>query len=142
MFAMTGAMTLTGVAAAAGTAKAKDPATDPNYLDTMYSFKNVSSVGYSECRVKNNTTKVYIHPTSGPMLYYRVQGATSYTGTGATDCSNAHGLAVGVKASFTNYVFEDGFSHARLKLRRSKNVQDYSVGYWSPDSSQNYTIYD
>ena len=59
MFAIAGAMALTGVAGMTGTAKAEDPETYPNYLDTDYSFKSVSSVGYTECRKKTDTTKVY-----------------------------------------------------------------------------------
>ena len=142
MFTMAGAMALTGVAGVTGTAKAEDPATYPNYLDTDYSFKSVSSVGYTECRLKTDTTKVYIHPTSGPNLYYRVQGTDTMDGYNAENKSNAHMIKQGVKASFTNWVREDNKIYARLKMRRSVNVAAYTLGVWSPDSSQNYVIFD
>lgn len=142
MFAMTGAMALTGVAGMTGTAEAKDPETYPNYYDTDYSFKSVSSVGYTECRKKTDTTKVYIHPTSGPNLYYRVQGTDLKDGSNAENKSNAHMIKQGVKASFTNWVREDNKIYARLKMRRSVNVAAYTLGVWSPDSSQNYVIFD
>ena len=118
MVAIAGAMALTGVAGMTGTAKAEDPETYPNYLDTDYSFKSVSSVGYTECRKKTDTTKVYIHPTSGPNLYYRVQGTDN------------------------KYVREDGKIYARVKMRRSGYAADYTRGVWSPDSSRNYDIFD
>ena len=142
MFTMAGAMALTGVAGMTGTAKAEDPRTYPNYLDTDYSFKSVSSVGYTECRLKTDTTKVYIHPTSGPNLYYRVLGTDLEDGRNAENKSNAHMVKQGVKASFTNWVREDNKMYARLKMRRSGYAAEYTRGVWSPDSSQNYVIFD
>ena len=142
MFAMTGAMALTGVAGVTDTAKAKDPETYPNYYDTDYSFKSVSSVGYTECRLKTDRTKVYIHPTSGPNLYYRVLGTKYKDGSNSVNRSNAHMIKQGVKASFTNTVREAGDTYARVKMRRSVNVAAYTLGVWSPDSSQNYVIFD
>ena len=142
MFAIAGAMALTGVAGMTGTAKAEDPETYPNYLDTDYSFKSVSSVGYTECRLKTDTTKVYIHPTSGPNLYYRVLGTDIEDGSNAENKSNAHMVKQGVKASFTNWVREDNKKYARLKMRRSAYAAEYTRGVWSPDSSQNYVIFD
>ena len=142
MFTMAGAMALTGVAGMTGTAEAKDPATYPNYYDTDYSFKSVSSVGYTECRLKTDTTKVYIHPTSGPNLYYRVLGTDIEDGSNAENKSNAHMVKQGVKASFTNWVREDNKKYARLKMRRSAYAAEYTRGVWSPDSSQNYVIFD
>ena len=142
MFAIAGAMALTGVAGMTGTAKAEDPETYPNYLDTDYSFKSVSSVGYTECRKKTDTTKVYIHPTSGHNLYYRVQGTDNKYGSGSENKSSAHMIKQGVKASFTNTVREDGKIYARVKMRRSGYAADYTRGVWSPDSSRNYDIFD
>ena len=142
MFPMAGAMALTGVAGMTGIAKAEDPATYPNYLDTDYSFKSVSSVGYTECRLKTDTTKVYIHPTSGPNLYYRVLGNKYEDGRNAVNRSSAHIIKQGIKASFTNTVREKGDKYARVKMRRSGFAADYTRGVWSPDSSRNYDIFD
>lgn len=81
MFTMAGAMALTGAAGVAGTAFANSNGIatcnnevigEPNTNDTTYAHSNNNSVSYSKFRYKYNTTKVYIHPTDGPMLYYRV----------------------------------------------------------------------
>ena len=142
MFAVAGAMAFSGAAGAAGTAFAKDPGTYPNYWDTDYSFKSISSVGYTESRLKTDYTKVYIHPTSGPNLYYRVQGTDTLDGYNAENKSNAHMIKQGVKASFTNRVREENKIYARVKMRRSAYAAEYTRGVWSPDSSQNYVIFD
>ena len=85
---------------------------------------------------------MYIHPTSGPNLYYRVQGTDNKYGSGSENKSSAHMIKQGVKASFTNTVREDGKIYARVKMRRSGYAADYTRGVWSPDSSRNYDIFD
>lgn len=159
MFTMAGAMAFSGVAGAASISKAEESAatnvnyagistqeldTDPipNTKDREFTHNNSVSVNYTKFRRKYNETKVYIHPTSGPKLYYRVQGADNANGAGTEDRSNAHGVPVGVYASFTNYVKENDNPYARLKMRRSMTGEVDSKGVWSPDSTRNYTIYD
>ena len=85
---------------------------------------------------------MYIHPTSGPNLYYRVQGTDTLDGYNAENKSNAHMIKQGVKASFTNRVREENKIYARVKMRRSAYAAEYTRGVWSPDSSQNYVIFD
>ena len=159
MFAVAGAMAFSGAAGAASVSKADGLTSDksvgvvlaaqvdyddpsPNTQDREYSHNNSVSVNYTKFRRKYNTTKVYIYPQSGPKLYYRVQGADRNTGVGLEDNSNAHGVPVGTRASFTNYVHENDHAYARLKMRRSMTGQVDSKGLWSPDSTQNYKVYD
>ncbi len=150
MFAVAGAMAFSGAAGVAGTAKAdsSDIATysektdAPNTDNALFTHDNSISVSYSEFRYKFDKTKVYIYPTVGPMLYYRVQGADSKSGANVTDRSDPFGVPLGVQASFTNMVWERGNSYARIKKRHSKTVPVSSKGWWSPDSTRNYTIYE
>ena len=150
MFAMAGTMAFSGAAGAAGTAYANLKNTDiyssdinqeANTDNAPFSHGNNNSVSYTSFRYKSNSTKVFIYPTVGPMLYYRVQGAKTSAGSGVENKSNAHGVPVGVQASFTNQVRESGMSYARLKMRHSTTVPIDSKGWWSPDSTKNYTIY-
>ena len=151
MFAVAGAMAFSGAVGVAGTAKAdsSDIATcdygkkgEPNTNNTLFVHGNNNSVSYSPFRYKYNRTRVYIYPTEGPMLYYRVQGANTEGGSGTKDMSKAHGVSVGIQASFKNTVKAENASYARLKKRHSVSAPIDSKGWWSPDSTKNYTIYD
>lgn len=110
-----------------------------NTTDTDYQFYNTNSVGYTAGRLKENSTKVYIHPTSGPALCYTVQG---FGGTEWIDRSNSHVVYNGTKASFTNYVYESSEAYARLKMEKTQTAYQYTYGVWSPDSTKKYTVYD
>ena len=109
-----------------------------NTTDTSYQFYNTNSVGHTEGRLKENSTKVYIHPTSGPALRYTVPG---FGGIEWTDRSNSHVVYNDTKASFTNYVYENNEAYARLTMERTQTAYQYTYGVWSPDSTKNYTIY-
>ena len=150
MFAVAGAMAFSGAVGVAGTAKAdsSDIATcdyeehgKANTNNTLFTHDNSISVSYSDFRYKYNSTNVYIYPTVGPMLYFRVQGAYSSSGKDVANMSNAHGVPLGVEASFTNTVKKNTASYARLKKRHSKTVPVSSKGWWSPDSTKNYSVY-
>lgn len=150
MFAVAGAMAFSGAVGVAGTAKAdsSDIATcdygkkgEPNTNNTLFVHGNNNSVSYSPFRYKYNSTRVYIYPTEGPMLYYRVQGANTEGGSGTKDMSKAHGVSVGIQASFKNTVKAENASYARLKKRHSVSAPIDSKGWWSPDSTKNYTLY-
>ena len=110
-----------------------------NVSDTQYMYHNAgTSTMDTSGRAKLDATKVYIHPTSGPALKYTVQG---YTGSDWANRSSTHQVVNGVKASFTNFVYENGNPTARLHLERTQYAPTYTIGVWSPDSTQNYTIY-
>ncbi|MCR4670529.1 MAG: hypothetical protein K5643_04980 [Saccharofermentans sp.] len=109
-----------------------------NVKDTPYGFYNTNLEGNTTSRIKENATKVYIHPISGPELKYTVQG---YNGTQWNNRSSTHQLSNGTQASFTNFVYENGDPTARLHLKRTQYAYTTSYGEWSPDSTQNYTIY-
>lgn len=108
-----------------------------NVSDERYEFYNTSSSGNTSSRGKWDATKTYIHPISGPALTYTVQG---YNGSW-NNRSSSHTVYNGTQASFTNFVYENGEAYARLHLVRITTAYEWTIGEWSPDSTQNYTIY-
>ena len=110
-----------------------------NTTDTEYEFYNSNSTGNTSGRSKTNTTKTYIYPKYGPALNYTVQG--SKTGSNWENRSSSHTVYNGTKASFTNFVYENGEAYARLHLEKTTTAYVWSRGVWSPDSTRNYTIY-
>lgn len=111
-----------------------------NTEDKKFSFDNSSSSGTCAWREKNNTTKVYVYPTSGPKGLYTVQGKTGVNGSVA-DRSNCVAIPQGVQGSITNTVRENNNDWARLKFNRITTGRVVTSGVWSPDSTRNYTIY-
>ncbi len=63
-------------------------------------------------------------------------------GANVADRSDAHIIPLGVEASITNMVNERHNTYARLRMRRTISAQVDSIGWWSPDSTRNYTVYD
>ncbi len=110
-----------------------------NTEDRPYSMDNRNETGTTSWRDKNNNTKVYVLPQSGPILRYRVRGRKGQ-GNGEP-CSNWAKIPNGKQASITNYVREKGLNEARLKMERTMYAQAWTKGVWSPDSTRNYTIY-
>ena len=111
-----------------------------NTTDTEFSFYNMNSSGHSVGREKRNTTKVYCYPWYGPSVKYNVEGYHTATNQWM-DRSNSFVISTGTQASLTNYVYENGERSARLGFVRQSYAGVYTRGYWSPDSSRNYTIY-
>ncbi|MCI1769886.1 MAG: hypothetical protein LKM40_07055 [Mageeibacillus sp.] len=112
-----------------------------NTADTSYEFHNTNVSGNTGFREKNDTTKVYIHPTSGPELYFTVQAANSSYGSNCISASGRYRVGNSVQASFTNWVHESGRAYARLHIERTTYANTMSYGLWSPDSTQNYTVF-
>lgn len=110
-----------------------------NTADSAYAFHNSSEVGYCSWRDKNDSSKVYVHPTSGPAIYYTVQGSKNRST--AADRSGSFLISVNVQASITNSVSEKHESYARLKFKRRLYASEVTRGVWSPDSTRNYTVY-
>ena len=94
MFAVAGAMAVSGAAGIAAPAKAENVHTNnagtvvtckESYSNTdneLFTFSNNNSgYGYSSYRRKYNKTKVYVYPTVGPKLSYTVMGSHSSKGT-------------------------------------------------------------
>lgn len=63
-------------------------------------------------------------------------------GANVADRSDAHIIPLGVEASITNMVNERHNTYARLRMRRTISAQVDSIGWWSLDSTRNYTVYD
>ena len=112
-----------------------------NYRNTEYTFYNRNSSGYTDSRLKEDKTKVYINPISGPALKYTVQRSTGSSNAPWHNRSSTHTIYSGTKASFTNKVREKGETFARLHLERTSAAYAWTNGKWSPDSLKNYTVY-
>lgn len=109
-------------------------------IDKEYSFNNSSGVGHSVWREKDSATKVYVYPTSGPKIYYTVQGAVT-TRTQANTRSGKFAIPQGRQSSVTNYVYENHEGYARLRYEAIRSENVYTKGKWSPDSSGTYYVY-
>lgn len=135
MFAVAGAMAVSGTVGIAAPAKAGNTTNDE------FKYNSNSPAGISRWRDKENATKVYIYPTTGPVVDYRVQGEAGVTGT-ANYRSAYVTIPRGVEASVTNYVYENDENYARLRMtRRSTVTGKITSGWWSPDSTKVYTVY-
>ncbi len=110
-----------------------------NTEDKPYSMDSRNATGTTSWRDKNNTTKVYVNPQSGPLLSYQVQGRKD--GGAKMNCSSLVRIPNGVQGSITNSVRENGKNEARLYLKSTVYAQAWTKGVWSPDSTRNYTIY-
>ena len=130
-------MTVSGAMAIAGIAGVATTAMAGNTTDTSYSCKG-NTTGNTDARSKEDATKVYVHPTEGQATYYTVQGSR---GAGWKNRSSMVNLRVGVYASITNYVYENDNYNARLHMT-STRTGNTTRGYWSPDSTRTYTVYD
>lgn len=134
--AMALAIALTGIVGFADVVNAA------NTKDEPFSFYNANTSGTTDWRDKNNSTKVYVYPKSGPNLYYTVYGRKSATGSQTGNKrSNRVVVPQGVQGSITNYVNENSENQARLKLERTAVGYVVTSGVWSPDSTKNYTIF-
>lgn len=111
-----------------------------NTEDWAFSFDNSSSSGTGTWRDKNNDSKVYVYPQSGPRIYYTVQGRAN-TNADPKKRSDKVAIPQGVKGSITNYVKENKGIQARLKYDRITFGYVLTKGDWSPDSTRNYTIF-
>ena len=109
-----------------------------NTKDTSYSFNSYNSYGYTSWRPKDNDSKVYVHPESGPKIYYTVGGLKNGT---SYKCSNRFAIPKDTYASITNSVNEAGCKSARLRFEPVTKRNINTTGVWSPDSTRNYTIY-
>ena len=103
--------------------------------------QNTNTRGTTDGRPKNDTTKVYVHPTSGPALTYSVRGANNANGDGAIVVSGSFTIYNGTQASITNRVYEEGKPYAQLHFERTVYADAWTYGVWSPDSTRNYTVY-
>ena len=112
-----------------------------NTQDTNYQFHNTNTRGTTDGRPKNDTTKVYVHPTSGPALTYSVRGANNADGDGVIVVSGSFTIYNGTQASITNRVYEEGKPYAQLHFERTVYADAWTYGVWSPDSTRNYTVY-
>lgn len=111
-----------------------------NTENRAFSFDNSGSSGTGAWRDKNNSSKVYVHPLSGPDIYYTVQGRAN-TSAGGTKRSSKVVIPQGIEGSITNYVKENNGIQARLKYDRITYGYVLTKGNWSPDSTRNYTIF-
>lgn len=131
-------MVITGAISFSSVAKAA------NTKDETYEFYNTGTTGHSTWREKHNDTYVYIYPKEGPTISYSVNGARNNEGFDADDCSRGRKaeIALGIQASLTNWVKEDGnYSYAQLQFYQKSYAMAFTRGLWSPDSVGVFKIY-
>lgn len=118
---------------------------DYGYGDTQdqeYYFSNLDSNGYSYYRFKYNYSRVYVNPQSGPMIKYEVYAAFTNSGSGQGSVSGKYAIPTNTQASITNTALNSGRPYVRLRFERMVAIMNQTTwGWWSPDSTQNYTIY-
>ena len=129
---------LTGAAVSAS-ANSTDPI--PNTVIKEFSHDNsVKGTRLSEWRVKNNKTKVFVYPTTGRVIYTRVMGK-KYVGDEESERSKVVKIPIGTKGSITNWAKESEDRYVCLRTARTAVSSTVTTGWWSPDSTQNYTVF-
>lgn len=126
------------------------PVMAANTSDTPYTISVEASTGsYRRVqeRDKQNNTKVYVNITKSPTKYTRVQ---TYGNRNTTSFYNeTKGIYAtvqkGVPSSITNYCYEHKKSNytyvlAKVGFKSNSSTTGDVKGYWSPDSTKNYTI--
>ena len=106
-----------------------------NTADTSYEFHNTNVSGNTGFREKNDTTKVYIHPTSGPELYFTVQAANSSYGSNCISASGRYRVGNSVQASL-QIGFMKVVEHMLVYILKGLPMQiqclmDYGSGFHS-----------
>lgn len=109
-----------------------------NTTDTSWSFINYASTGYTSWRHKDTTGNVYCYPASGGNIYVTVGKSSNSSGTGHSAASKKVKLYKGTKYTIINSVGANNY--ARLKFNNVANDGTVNSGYWSPDSTKNYTV--
>ena len=123
-------------------------ASTPNTSDTTYTFSNTSEPSSTQYRDKHTSTKVYVYPQYGPKIYYTVRGCLkivypdgNWETSVPSNRSQKVAIPTGTRGSITNTVYESGENYACLRLERINYGYVTTGGYWSPDSTRNYTVY-
>ena len=110
VLAVSGALAISGITGAAVSASANSTDPIPNTVNKEFSHDNsVKGTSLSEWRVKNNTTKVYVFPTKGRVIYTKVMGK-KYKGDEASERSKVVKIPIGTKGHLDFFVkpSEDG----------------------------------
>ena len=141
LLAVSGALAISAITGAAISASANSTDPKPNTSNTEFSHDNsVKGTSLSGWRVKNNTTKVYVNPIAGRVIYTRVMGK-KYVGDEASERSNVVKIPIGTKATITNWAKESEDRYVCLRMARTAVSSTVTTGWWSPDSTQNYTVF-
>lgn len=127
-------MVITGVASFVNIVNAA------NITDCSYLFNNTSASGQTSWVRKDNDSKVYVYPKSGPTIYYTVYGRRG--GSSVLRCSNKVAIPTGVHANIITSVKENGCTEIQLRFERITAVNLYTKGVWCPNSERDGTIYE
>lgn len=136
---MLGLMVFSGMAGLSINVHAAE--SNPNVADTRFSFDNRNTSANGAIRRKYNNSKVYVYPTAGPQIRYQVYGCKSEKGASASYQSNIVTIPMGTQGSITNKVNENGYTYAFIKFSRNSIAYVTTSGWWSPDSTKNYVIF-
>lgn len=141
VLAVSGALAISGITGAAVSASANSTDPIPNTVNKEFSHDNsVKGTSLSEWRVKNNKTKVFVYPTTGRVIYTRVMGKKC-VGDEESERSKVVKIPIGTKGSITNWAKESEDRYVCLRMARTAVSSTVTTGWWSPDSTQNYTVF-
>ena len=101
-----------------------------------WSYSNYASEAYTLWHKKDTNGNVYCYPYAGGKVYATV-GKSTNGGKTHSAASKKVKLNMGTKYTIVNSV---GKNYARLKFNRVSTDGTVNSGYWSPDSSKNYTV--
>lgn len=118
-----------------------------NPIEKLKVEKNTGDFRKAGESYKENNTKVFLNITSSPTKYVQVRvfgnrnGLLYFNETKGTTAT----VTRTVKSSITNYVYENrksGYNtvDCMIKLRSGSQTAGDVTGYWSPDSTRNYTV--
>lgn len=114
-----------------------------NSSDTSFSFTVTGKPSSTEARYKEDSSKVYVYYTEGAYTTaFQTWGTNSGSGGANTTKGGTAYVNKNVKSSISNYVFEQDYDMAYLKViaTNENNVGKKTSGKWSPDSTRNYTV--
>jgi hypothetical protein len=108
-----------------------------NVKDSDWSFYDQNNTGRTAVRMKENNTNVYVYPEAGISLYY---GVDRYLSGNYTVLRTPVYIKTGTKATIRSSASTNNLVAVSI-LNKNTSTYGYTIGVWSPDSTQYYTVY-
>lgn len=126
-----------------GTIGMTSPVLANNHTDTSFSFTYANSMRYTSARTKQDTSSVYMKCNSisvSNASYTAHAIGTNTTSVIGEDCSQGHtyNFTAGTISYMRNWVYEYGFTYARIGASPNYSYNFTATGVWSPDNYQGY----
>ena len=114
------------------------PASAVNYKDTTWNYDiSYNQMSYTtEPRAKQDTSGTYVFYEGGTPASLRCDVLNA---SGTSMCRKIGSIGLGKKGLIAQYVYENGYRSARLKVTApSSTTYGGAEGVWSPDSVGSY----